>query len=92
MTKHNIKTIQLCPECIKHEINSWLNEKISCLNIDATRKISEELRAIKLAEGECIACKNNKIAEDTAENVIKILDKFKAQDNIKKEFIEMFAC
>jgi len=63
------------------------------INPELLKEISLELRAIKLKDGECLACKHNKIADNCIENILKILEKNKDNPEAKKEFEKLFtAC
>lgn len=67
-----------------------MNEKLSVLSPDITRKIREELKSINITDGECIVCKNSKVSADVSKEILKILEKFKADRKIKNEFAKMF--
>ena len=82
--------IQLCSSCLKHEITSWLNERVNELNSRAKEKILEELKAIRLANGECIVCNKNQTADNSFINILKILEKTKTEKIIIHEFARMF--
>ena len=57
--------LQLCSRCLSHEIESWMNEKWAELNEDAKKSVVEELRTIKLTQGNCIVCNNSIISDGT---------------------------
>ena len=86
-----IKPIPLCSRCIAYEINSWVFENAAKLGEETTQKVREELKAIKLQEGECLVCKNGLISVDSAQNIIKIFEKNKVDEKTKKEFIRLFS-
>ena len=90
MTQKIIQAIPLCSKCITNEINSWINDKKAELNPEITQKIREELKAIKLTQGECVVCNNSLISHETFNNIFKILDKYKASEKIVKEFTNFF--
>ena len=87
----NYIPIQLCSSCLKHEITSWVNERVNDLNSKAKEKIREELKAIKLISGECIVCKKTQLADDSFFNILRILEKTRAEKNIMREFAGMFS-
>jgi len=73
-----------------YEINNWVFENASRLKTEITQQIREELKAIRLREGECIVCNEKKISADCFENIIKIFEKYKVQEEIKNEFMKSF--
>lgn len=83
-----IKPISLCSQCFKHEITSWLTEKSYLLKPEIISKLYLELKNIKLKDGECIVCLNNKISEDCFFKLLKILQK--APEELKQEYLSMF--
>jgi len=86
----NLIPIQLCSSCLKHEIASWVNERIINLKDERANKIRQELKTIRLTDGECIVCKNNKISNGSFINILKLLEKTKAEKTIINEFAGMF--
>jgi len=87
--QQEIFSIPLCSRCATYEINSWANEKWKELDEETSQSIRQELKAIRLKQGECIVCKNNYVAENCFENILKILEK----SNNKKltfEFKKLF--
>ena len=72
-------------------MNNWVFEKSYFLPEEATKQIREELKSIRLKEGNCIVCNSNFVASDTFENGIKILEKNKAQVALIQEFMKDFA-
>lgn len=90
MTLQIVKPIPLCSRCAFHEINSWLNEKNSEIAIEASQQISQELRAIKLAEGECIVCNKKVVSDGCFENIIRVMNKHKVSPEIVEEFKKFF--
>ena len=57
------------------EIASWVFENQLKLDEDTIREIRDELKDIKLRDGECIVCNNKKIAEGCFEKVLNILER-----------------
>ena len=86
----DMKSIPLCPKCIKHELNSWLNEKIPKIKGEIIMQIRQEIRSITLDKGNCIVCNSNKVTKGLFENIISVLNKNRIDNSIKKEFTEMF--
>jgi hypothetical protein len=86
----DLKTLPLCSKCIRHEVNSWVNENWKDLDIETKLKIREELKGVKLGEGECIVCKSNKIAKETASNILEILKEKEIKDDLKSQFMKYF--
>lgn len=82
--------ISLCPGCLSHEVASWLTEKSGMINAEAIASIYLELRDIKLKNGSCIVCKNNKISQDCFYKIYKVLEKNKIREDIRQEFALMF--
>lgn len=85
-----IFSVPLCAHCLMHEITSWLTEKAGSLSQELVKTIYLELRDIKLEQGQCIVCKNDKISADCIINLLKVLEKYRASANLRNEFIEMF--
>jgi hypothetical protein len=83
--------IPLCPSCLKHELNSWINEKIPGINAETAREIREAISSIALEKGECIVCKSNRVSSGLFEDVMKVLNKNKVNENLKKEFKKIFS-
>jgi hypothetical protein len=73
-----------------HEMSSWIFENASRIDEETIKQISFELRAIRLAEGECIVCNSKKVANGCFENIVKILEKYKSDKEVINEFIKMF--
>ena len=86
-----IKSLPLCSRCAIHEISSWFWEKTSQLDPEILKQVSFELKAVKLRDGECLVCSNKKISEGCIENIIKILEKNKASQEVTEEFVRLFA-
>jgi len=82
--------LQLCSRCLNHEINSWIDERWKELNDETRKEILEELKAIKLKQGECVVCKNSLISTDTTERILEILDENKVEGKLKLEFKKYF--
>lgn len=85
-----IFSIPLCSQCLVHEVTSWLTEKAGVLSQPIIRDIYLELRDIKLEQGKCIVCKNEKISSDCFNRLLKILEKNDTPKQIVKEFSKMF--
>lgn len=83
-------TMQLCSRCLSNEVNSWVSEKWAELDEETKKQIREELKDIKLMNGNCIVCSNSLIAESTSENIFKILEQNKTPEKLKKEFKRFF--
>lgn len=90
MAEQNLLSLSICSRCIVHEIRSWILDKRGEINPESIQQISDELKLIKLGPGKCIVCNNKFIAENTIENIIKIMEKNKAPESIKKEFKNLF--
>jgi len=73
-----------------HEMSSWIFENSGRIDEETIKQISLELRAIRLAEGECIVCNSKKVANGCFENIVKILEKYKSSKEVINEFIKMF--
>ena len=84
------QTLPICSRCIVHEINSWIIDKIGAINPETTQKIRQELKAIKLKEGECIVCSSNFISEGTCEEIVKILKKDRVEEEMIFDFQKAF--
>lgn len=82
--------LQFCSRCLNQEINSWVNERWQYINEEAKRQILQELRAIKLKQGECLVCKNALISDTASVNVLKILEENNVPANYKEEFRKFF--
>lgn len=82
--------IELCSSCLKHEVSSWINERVNELNSKAKEKIIEELKSIRLKEGICIVCNKNQTTDNSFINILKILEKTRAENMIIYEFARMF--
>ena len=83
--------LSICSQCLSHEITSWLTEKSGFLKPEAIKDIYLELRDIKLKPGECIVCKNSRVSEDCFSKILRVLEKNKIREDLKQEFIAMFA-
>lgn len=91
MIKQNpSSTLQLCSRCLSHEIQGWMNEKWKELHEEARKQILEELRAIRLREGNCIVCNNSIVSADTIERIMIILNQNNVSEKTKKEFQKLF--
>jgi hypothetical protein len=63
------------------------------LDNETIKQIALELRAIKLQEGQCLVCGHSRVSEGCIDNIIKILEKNKANSEVSREFIRLFgAC
>jgi len=82
--------IPLCSRCIVHEMNNWLADKRGEIDLDASQKVSEELKDIKLRTGECVVCNHNLISDSTFENILKVFDKHKVNSGVIGEFKKLF--
>lgn len=60
------------------------------MNDKARREILQELKAIKLKQGECIVCRNSLVSDDTPEKILRILGENKVSIDIIKEFKKYF--
>jgi len=83
---------QFCSRCLNQEINSWVNENWKEVNDEARKLILQELKTIKLKQGECLVCKNTLISDDTPVKVLRILEENKVLDKIRTEFKKYFIC
>jgi hypothetical protein len=93
MVKQKLTTsLQFCSRCLNQEINSWVNERWQYINDEARIEVLQELRTIKLKQGECLVCKNSLISDDTPIKVLKILEENKVPDKITGEFRKYFVC
>ena len=90
MINKNIFPIQLCSSCLKHEITSWVNERVNELNSKAKEKIIEELKAIKFKEGSCIVCNKAQVSDNSFMNILKIMKKTRVDSPMINEFAGMF--
>lgn len=84
------KSLPICSRCMQHEINSWLNENLQKISSAIIQKIHEELASIRLSSGQCIVCNSNIIVSNLSENILKIMEKYKTEEAIKKEFKKYF--
>lgn len=82
--------LNLCSKCLFYEINNWINEKWQYINDEARMEIMQELKTIKLRQGECIVCKNATISDGTSEKILRILKEKKTHEEITKEFKKFF--
>ncbi len=85
-----LKTLPLCSQCLRHEVNSWVNENWKGLDVNTKLRIREELKGIRLKEGECIVCGSGKIAKGTGSNILEILEDKEIKDNLKNQFMKYF--
>ncbi len=85
-----MQSIPLCSRCAVHELTEWINEKLNCLNIETTQKIREEIKSIKLTEGECIVCRKQLVSDRLFESVLKVFEKNQAPKEITEEFRRLF--
>lgn len=83
-------TLQLCSRCLSNEITSWVNEKWAELDEKTKKQVREELTTVRLVNGKCIVCNNTLISENTAQNILKILEQNNVDEKIKKEFGKFF--
>lgn len=91
MTKNNFtKITPLCARCASYELNEWLNENLGNVKLELAKAIREELKSINLSDGNCIVCNQNKNSYGWFEKISKLLEKYNAQDELKKEFSEYF--
>jgi len=82
--------LQLCSRCLSHEIESWMNEKWAELNEDAKKSVVEELRTIKLTQGNCIVCNNSIISDGTIGRIRIILNDKSVPEKTQREFKKLF--
>ena len=82
--------IKLCSRCLVNEISNWTYENQLCFDEDTMKQIREEMKDIKLVEGECIVCKNKRIEEGCFENILSILEKSKTNSEKISEFRKLF--
>jgi hypothetical protein len=90
MVQKTIFAIPLCSRCAMHEISNWVYEKNFELTGEAIKAVMEELKAVKLKQGECLVCKKDVVTEGCFEGILKAFDKHKVSDNVKEEFIKLF--
>jgi len=86
----NIKSIPLCSRCAAHEINSWLNEQFGRINPEVIQQIAEELRAIKLASGQCIVCNHTSVSDGCFEGILQVFEKSDVSKKVVDEFKKLF--
>jgi len=82
----NEKAIELCSRCLHNEIVSWINEKWKHLQDDVRRQINEELKGIRLEQGNCIVCSSGLVSKETPEKILKILNENGVDSSVKEEF------
>jgi len=85
-------TFEFCSRCLNLEINSWINERWRDVNEEAKKQIMQELKAIKLKQGQCLVCKNSLVSDNSAINILKILEETKISEKIREEFRKYFVC
>lgn len=90
MTQKIIRTIPLCSRCMNYEINSWLNENINNVNPESMKEINQELRAIKLTEGQCIVCNHKMISDDICHRILRILEESRLNGKTVEDFRKFF--
>ena len=73
-----------------HEIASWVFDKRQELSEETCQLIREELKDIKLREGECLVCNGKLVSADCFENILKILEKNKLNNHAVDEFRTLF--
>jgi len=88
--KSSPTSIQLCSKCLSYEIESWIGDNWKDINDEARKKIVEELKTIKLEQGECLVCSNSLISDNTIERVYEILNETNVSEEKKKEFQRLF--
>lgn len=81
MTKQS-SIIKLCSRCIVNEVANWVFENQLQLEPETIKQIREELKDIKLKEGECLVCNNKRVSEGCFERVLSILEADKANSEI----------
>ena len=84
--------LELCSRCLSYEINNWINENWKYITDEARKEMLQELKTIRLKQGECIVCKNGMISDNTLGKILRILKENKTQENITKEFKKLFTC
>jgi len=62
----------------------------SLISPTLARAIREELRYLSLAEGNCIVCNKDRISYGWMKRILKVMQKYQAPEEIRKEFISMF--
>lgn len=83
--------LQICSRCLFHEVNSWMNENFREFDNETRQKISQELKSIAVKQGECIVCGKESISDNTAKEILRILEEGRVPDKIVKEFRQYFA-
>ena len=78
--------IQLCSRCTVNEIACWVFENQLKIEPDVIKQVREELKDIKLHDGECIVCNNKRVSEGCFERVLSILEKYKSSQGVIEEF------
>lgn len=90
MSLKTIQALPLCPRCLAHELTNWLNEKFLDLTPEVNLKIREELKDIKVLEGECLVCKSSRVSEKSLVNIMKIFEEHSINPQLVEEFRKLF--
>ncbi|MEK6820216.1 MAG: hypothetical protein AABX71_00715 [Nanoarchaeota archaeon] len=85
-----IRQMPLCSRCMHHEVTSWMNDKWRELDEEVRKAMIEELKTIKLRNGECVVCRNNLVSVDTSERILKILEESNVPNRTKGEYRKFF--
>lgn len=89
-TQNLVGAIPLCSKCIIHEVDNWIADKRGAIEQEVAQKVREELKTIRLIQGECVVCNHNLISGETIENIIKIFEKKKIDQKTLEEFKRLF--
>jgi len=84
------RTLPICSKCINYEISGWLNENKEKLSKDSKLGMREQLRSMKLKQGECIVCNHNSVTEGVAEKILDILNENEEVEKLKEDFAKSF--
>ncbi len=82
--------LSLCSRCLSNEINGWVNDRWKELNDEARRDIYQELKTIKLNEGECIVCGNHLVSKEILTKILRILQESDTSEKTVNEFKQFF--
>lgn len=85
-----LNPVQLCSRCAVHEIASWALDNQLKLEPETIKQIREELKDIKLKEGECLVCNHNKVADSISEKILSVLETSKTNKAVVSEFKNLF--
>jgi hypothetical protein len=77
MRKNKLSGVELCSRCAVTEIAGWVYENQLRLEPDTIREIREELKDIRLRDGECVVCKRDKVVDNCFSKILGIMQRDK---------------